>query len=236
MVDHARLTTLLVEFANTLVSDYQATDILDKLCGAVAEVLPATGAGVMLADHQNQLRFVAASDETVRAIEKLQIDLDEGPCLHSFVTGEPVVIADLEHTDRFPKFSPRALEVGLRAVYSFPMAHGEHCIGALNAYGAQPAPFEEQDRVAGQVLADVATSYLLNARQFEESSRLTSQLEHALVSRIAIEQAKGRLAERHGTTPQEAFERLRRYARSRGARLHEVAREVAEGRLSLGDV
>jgi GAF domain-containing protein len=235
MVDHERLTGMLVEFATTLVTDYQPTDILDKLCAAVAEVLPATGAGVMLADEHGTLRFVAASDEVVRAIEHLQIELGEGPCLHSFLTGDPVVIGDLENTDWFPRFAPRALEEGMRAVYSFPMGHGDHCIGALNVYGAAPAPFEEEDRIAGQILADVATSYILNARQFEASSRLTSQLEHALVSRIAIEQAKGRLAERHAITPLEAFERLRRYARSRGARLHEVAREVAEGRLDLGD-
>ena len=75
MVDHERLTGMLVEFATTLVSDYHATDILDKLCGAVADVLPATGAGVMLADEEGHLRFVAASDEVVRTIETLQIEL-----------------------------------------------------------------------------------------------------------------------------------------------------------------
>jgi hypothetical protein len=124
MVDHERLTAMLVEFANTLVSDYKVGEILDRLCGAAVEVLPASGAGVMLADELGDLRFVAASDEVVRRIEALQMELGEGPCLHSFVSGEQVVIADLGDTDWFPRFAPRARAEGMHAVYSFPMTHG----------------------------------------------------------------------------------------------------------------
>jgi hypothetical protein len=51
----------------------------------------------------------------------------------------------------------------------------------------------------------------------------TIQLQSALESRIVIEQAKGILAERHGTTPDEAFEMMRREARSRRMKIHELA-------------
>jgi len=54
----------------------------------------------------------------------------------------------------------------------------------------------------------------------------TIQLQTALDSRIVIEQAKGILAERHGITPDDAFTRLRRDARSRRMKLHDVAAEV----------
>jgi hypothetical protein len=55
------------------------------------------------------------------------------------------------------------------------------------------------------------------------------QLETALTSRIAIEQAKGVLAERHGLSLDAAFERLRREARSSRRRIHELAAEVVGG-------
>jgi hypothetical protein len=51
----------------------------------------------------------------------------------------------------------------------------------------------------------------------------TIQLQSALESRIVIEQAKGILAERHGTTPDEAFEMMRREARSRRMKIHDLA-------------
>jgi cobalamin biosynthesis Mg chelatase CobN len=59
--------------------------------------------------------------------------------------------------------------------------------------------------------------------------RTVGQLEHALAARVSIERAIGVLAERHGTTPREAFEDLRRRARSQGRPAHELATEVLEG-------
>ena len=59
------------------------------------------------------------------------------------------------------------------------------------------------------------------------------QLETALTSRIVIEQAKGVLAERHGIGVNEAFERLRRAARSERRRIHELAAEVVGGEVRL---
>jgi hypothetical protein len=56
--------------------------------------------------------------------------------------------------------------------------------------------------------------------------RTVAQLEHALAARVSTERAIGVLAERHGTCPREAFEALRRSARSQGRAVVELAREV----------
>lgn len=58
--------------------------------------------------------------------------------------------------------------------------------------------------------------------------RTVLQLEHALAARVSTERAIGVLAERHATTPQAAFEQLRRDARSQGRPVPELAREVLE--------
>jgi ANTAR domain len=63
----------------------------------------------------------------------------------------------------------------------------------------------------------------------DEASRLAvtvAQLEHALASRVRVEQAIGVLAERHRLRPREAFDLLRRAARSRGQRITDIAQDV----------
>ena len=63
----------------------------------------------------------------------------------------------------------------------------------------------------------------------DEASRLAvtvTQLEHALASRVGVEQAIGVLAERHRLRPREAFDLLRGAARSRGQRITDIAQDV----------
>lgn len=52
------------------------------------------------------------------------------------------------------------------------------------------------------------------------------QLEHALAARVIVEQAIGVMAERQHLAPRAAFERLRKAARSRGRKVHDLARMV----------
>ncbi|WP_245820860.1 ANTAR domain-containing protein [Geodermatophilus pulveris] len=59
--------------------------------------------------------------------------------------------------------------------------------------------------------------------------RTVAQLEHALAARVSTERAIGVLAERQITTPQAAFDQLRRDARSKGRPVPELAREVLDG-------
>lgn len=79
----------------------------------------------------------------------------------------------------------------------------------------------------------MASGYILNATQLSESRTLAKQLQHALDSRIVVEQAKGVLCERHDIPVHEAFERLRSQARRTGSRIHTVCAQVVDGTLEL---
>ncbi len=92
------------------------------------------------------------------------------------------------------------------------------------------------DLTSAMVLADLLAGDLSvggrPARQdgeLDELGRLrlsVSQLEHALAARVVVEQAIGVLTERQRNSPRDAFERLRKVARSRGRKVHDLAREV----------
>jgi len=170
------LVDVLMDFAQTLLTDYSVTDILTRLSGRVPEVLPVTGAGVMLEDGAGVLRFAAASDEVLRSLESLQVELGEGPCASAYRSGERVLLPDLAACREFSAFAPRALEQGLAAVFTFPMWRDGRAVGALSLYRDRAGALSDEQLAAGQSLADMATVYLLHARNRERSQQAEEEL------------------------------------------------------------
>jgi GAF domain-containing protein len=228
-----KLTALLKTFARTLVTDYPFEQSLESFCTDIVEILDADGAGIMLEDEAGKLRFVSASDELIGRIEELQVEFDEGPCQAAYASGEPTLIQDLDTETRFPQFSPPARAAGIRSVQSFPLRTDGQCIGALNLYATRPIELSDDDVETGQVLADVASTYIINSRNLSESVKVAGQLQQALDSRVVIEQAKGRLSEQLAVPVTESFEIMRRYARNNGLKLRAVAADVVAGDLKL---
>jgi AmiR/NasT family two-component response regulator len=90
----------------------------------------------------------------------------------------------------------------------------------------------QADIDAAQALADVATIAILSHRASLEAQIVNEQLNHALNSRIIIEQAKGVISERAGLNMEQAFSILRTYARSHNLRLQAVAHDIIDGTLA----
>lgn len=230
MISTERLTDVFVEVADTLITDFDLVDFLHKLTAHAAAVSGAEAVGVMLADQQGQLRYMAASNETGKMLELFQLQNSEGPCLDCYSTRAPVVNADLATAAaRWPTFAPAAIAAGFQSVHAFPMRLRDSVIGALNLFGRADVAFAPEEVRVVQALADVATIGLLQERSIARSDSLTEQLQGALNSRIVIEQAKGALARQRGTTPNEAFEVMRSEARRSRRRLVDVATEVISG-------
>ena len=229
-----QLARAFVEFSDTLVRGYDVIEFLDRLCTRCVEVLEVSAVGALLDDGAGRLELVAASTETVRVLETLQVQRRYGPCLDAYRSGERVVVPDLRATGRrWPAFTSQALSIGVAAVSAFPMRLRQVRVGALNVFQAAPGQMSKETLDAGQALADVATIAILQARAVDDATRLAGQLTHALESRVVIEQAKGVLAERLGVAPDEAFRRLRRYGRLNGLALTELAGQVVAGTLTL---
>ncbi len=207
-----QLAQVLAEFAHTLGTDFSIQKILDHLVQRIVDVLPVTGAGVMLMGEHQELHFVAASNEPVLSIEALQNELNEGPCLEAYRSGQPVAVADLRLDARFPRFSPRALASGLAAVFTFPLRLDRVRLGALDLYRDTPGALSDEAQHAGQVLADVAAAYLFNAQARIDASAAVAALNHrtlhdpltGLANRLLLEelleQAVARARRSHRST------------------------------------
>jgi GAF domain-containing protein len=173
-----KLSAVLSEFARTVITDFPIEAILDHLVEKIVEILPITSAGVTLISAGTAPRYVAASDESALRFEQLQSELDEGPCLAAFESGEAVAISDLSGDDRFPLFAPAALAEGLAAAFTFPLCHGSRRLGALDLYRVTPGALDQHDMDSAQTLADVAAAYLLNAQARDEARVTYGRLLH----------------------------------------------------------
>ena len=151
---------------------------------------------------------------------------DEGPCVECYATGHPVSVADLRAaTARWPRFVPAALEAGVASVPAVPMRAAGIVLGSLGLFGSRPGELNEADLLVGQTLAHVACVAILQ-ESAPPPSTVIPQLRSALIQRVVVEQAEGFLRERFDISVDEAFTLLRRYARTHGDHLSDVARQL----------
>jgi hypothetical protein len=123
------------------------------------------------------IRF--ASDDTSTQVEDFQHALDEGPCRDAAGTRRPVLAADLTAGSwrrRWPRFTPAALDAGVRAVFALPLhAGGVRHDGAVDLYRRSPGGLDGTERMAALAFA-AAAAELLTLEDFDVD--LTSAFTH----------------------------------------------------------
>jgi len=226
MYDQPAFLHTLSRFAVVLPARYDLEATLSDLTESVTTVLGLSGSGVTMAED-GRLRFVTAVSQASGELEHNQEAEQAGPCRDAYDTGEVVRVTDVreEHT-RWPEFSATAARLSVAGVAGIPMRLADKIIGALNLYSSEPREWTDEDMAVAGVLADVATSYVVNASKLRQQEQLSEQLQEALESRVVIEQAKGITAQQHAISVDLAYQRMRRHARNNNASLRVVAEAI----------
>jgi GAF domain-containing protein len=186
----------------------------------------------MLVSPAGRLGLAASSSEAMRLLELFELQAQEGPCLDAFRTGDRVEHENLDAgSGRWPSFAAAATQAGFQSALALPLRLRDVTLGALNLLSTTRTPMDEADVIVARAFADLATLSILQHRASEEAQRLNEQLSAALTSRVVIEQAKGVISERAGLHLDEAFTRLRAYARNHNLRLTDVAQAAIDGTL-----
>ncbi|MEV5597504.1 GAF and ANTAR domain-containing protein [Streptomyces sp. NPDC052496] len=232
MADKDVLFAETTRFATTLAGLPPVGQVLHELARCGASSLGMRSAGVSLC-VDDRPRLAEALDEASTALGEAQERLTGSPCADALRTARPVVVVDLTRAPgRWPAYEEVARRFGVVALASVPLYGDGRVLGTVDLYDTAARPWPSHDLSAVRLLNDIATAYLAHSTALEELKRLTHQLRQALASRVVIEQAKGVISAVRQVSVDEAFHHLRRHARYRRAKLHDMAREVVRTRHS----
>ncbi|POX38903.1 transcriptional regulator [Streptomyces sp. Ru73] len=202
---------------------------LERFAGRCVQLLDVSAAVVLCAPPGERLRAVAASEADPALAGLLDAAPLEGPARESYRTAAPVAPVDLTGTAvRWPRFTEQARAAGYRFAGAVPLARRGQADGSVLLLSAGSVPVPETEVRLGQAMARVVAVTLCRQDALDAYRRINDQLRTALQSRVVIEQAKGFLAHRTGSSLEEAFEAMRGHARRHGRRLRDVARDVVE--------
>jgi GAF domain-containing protein len=234
MAEVTRIAQVFVELADTLVENFDVVDFLQTLTDRCVELLGTDASGLMLSDQRGGLQVMTATMQRARMLELFELQIQEGPCLDCFNSGDAIPNVDLtqpETDEQWPVFTPAAVRAGFGTTHALPMRLRGQVIGALNLFNDKPVQLSDSDLTVAQAMADVATIGLLHQRNSHEQTVLSEQLQTALHSRVLIEQAKGALAAHTQLDVNQAFHKMRAYARGNNLTLTVVATAIMDGAL-----
>lgn len=208
-----------------------------QLCVASREILNVSGAGIsiMSGTHTGP---VCSTNAFSSELEDLQFTLGSGPCHDAFTSGAPVSETDLELdvVERWPGFSGRAFEMGLRSVFAYPIKQKEQPpFGVLTLYHDRIGALSPQQTRDGPVVAEILAETILSMQSRTAANELAAELVGAIEHRAEVHQASGMLAIQLSISVDEALVRLRAHAFSTGRSIADASADIVHRRLRLAD-
>ena len=214
----------LAEAARHAAARKSATESVAAVIEMATTSAPCDEASITMLGPGRSLTTVASSSDLINGADQLQYQLGEGPCLDAVWEDGLFVIPDLVGDGRWPRWAPKAAELGVASMLSLHL-FTDTALGSLNLYALRPRDYDQADVEAARVVAAHASVVLAYARAEQN-------LWQAIDSRNLIGQAQGILMERFGLTPEKAFAVLRRYSQHHNRKLAVLAEElVSTGKL-----
>jgi GAF domain-containing protein len=219
----AHLSQLARTLHSQQVLDLDSDRLLLEVTETATRLLPGVAHGgvtLVVNRRRRTLESVAATGAVPRTLDKLQDDLQQGPCLESTWNLYTVRVEDYENETRWPDFVAAVLDqTPVRSSLSIQLYTNETELGTLNLYSESAAAFTPDVEETALALAAHAAIGLAVARRGDE-------LQSALASRDVIGQAKGIIMERFNVAAGVAFSMLTKLSQESNTPLYEVAREL----------
>jgi hypothetical protein len=206
-----------------------------RFCDVTTDIVGVSGAGVMLMSGDVPHGSLCTTNNVSKLIEDLQYTLGEGPCVDAYSSDAFVSEPDLANPKhpRWPAFSSRALEAGVRGIFGFPLREGAARLGALNLYQDKPGPLTDNQHADALVMADVIARWVLDAQAASPPDILAAGLESGSEFHFVVHNAAGMVSVQLGVSVTEALIRLRAHAFRENRLVQDVALDVVDRRLRI---
>ncbi|WP_200301717.1 GAF and ANTAR domain-containing protein [Streptomyces adelaidensis] len=230
--------------AHELISAVRGTppsEVPDALGHACISLLPAaSGLSVsVLGDGSDMGVVLCASDSVAARLAEIQYTLGEGPCMEAVRLHAPVFATDLTRppaTRRWPLFAMQAAKAGAEAAFSLPLAGAGNSLGTLDLYRERAGSLSGDHIRTALLVADAVTLAVIaldHASPHPEG--VVTWLAGAEADREEVHQATGMIMVRLGVSAEEALLRLRARAFAQGRTSTQVARDIIDRVMDLGD-
>jgi GAF domain-containing protein len=225
VADHEQFNTELAAAAREMQEEGSTREAMERAVTLATKILPGCdAAGVCVVYRGERVDTHASSDDSLRQVDLLQHELQEGPCLDALREQEVVQSADLSVDERWPEWGPKvAGRVGLFSIVSYRLFSTDSTLGALNLYSRTRSAFTADDVHDGMALAAHVGVALAAAQEVEN-------LEKAIGGRTVIGQATGILMERFDLGPDRAFGLLGRLSQNKNVKLRQLAEQIVQTR------
>lgn len=219
------------------------------ICDTAARLTGVDGAAVAVLAPTGEVReLVHATDAVAQQVDELQFTLGEGPCLDAYHRGEPELCARLasaEFERRWPAFTNEVEELGVAALFAFPVPGTRRPRGVLELYRLTDGALTETEHKSAQ-LCSFALQNTLETNWREHLAQSTSE-EAAIdamsanaagalldgFTRAQVHVAAGMVAVQLAVSTSDALDRLRAYAYAQHRSVMAVAADVVARRLSF---
>jgi GAF domain-containing protein len=217
------LVAALAEATREISSNNDLPRVLDTIVQAVGRSLPGVDhAGISVKHKDGTIETLAATDPLVTALDELQYQLGEGPCLSAIFDESPLVtINDAAQETRWPRFIPPAVALGLRSQVGLRLYVENETMGGLNLYSTVASAIDPDVLATAELFAASAALALGKARKEED-------LYSALSTRKVIGQAIGLVMERYELDEDRAFQYLARVSQHSNHKLRDIAAEMVQ--------
>lgn len=197
--------------------------VLARLADVASRTIPDVDMASVSVATRAGINTMAATDEAARELDRLQYDLQQGPCVDALLDPDKaeVVVADMAYDRRWPEYAQAAAGLGFQSQMGVRLFSEPGRVGGLNLYSQQMDAFDAEARATAEIFA-------VHAAVAMDKVRTVTSLSDALASRQIIGEAIGIVMHTYTINETAAFNYLVRVSQTTNTKVRDVAARIVD--------